>query len=122
MTSSIHPRSPGRQMSATAAKEKLGTRSFVTVAYARELIEVPELLGAYAARFDAADDATLVLYAPDEDPALVAAALRATLEQTGTDGDDGPDLMALIVPAADGDPVVAAAANALLSRRAQLGA
>lgn len=109
-------------MSATAANEELGTRSFVTVAFARELIETPELLGAYAARFDAADDATLVLYAPDEDPALVAAALRATLEQTGTDGDDGPDLMALIVPAVDGDPVVAAAANALLSRRSELGA
>jgi FkbM family methyltransferase len=109
-------------MSATAANEELGTRSFVTVAFARELIETPQLLGAYAARFDAADDATLVLYAPDEDPALVAAALRATLEQTGADGDDGPDLMALIVPAADGDPVVAAAASALLSRRAELGA
>jgi FkbM family methyltransferase len=109
-------------MSATAANEQLGTRSFVTVAYARELIEAPELLGAYAARFDAGDDATLVLYAPDEDPDLVAAALRATLVQTGTDGDDGPDLMALIVPAAEGDPVVAAAAHAVLSRRAELGA
>jgi FkbM family methyltransferase len=108
-------------MSATAANEGLGARSFVTIAYARELIETPELLGAYAARFDAADDATLVLYAPDEDPDLVAAALRATLVQTGTDGDDAPDLMALIVPAADGDPVVAAAADALLSRKAELG-
>ena len=48
---------------------ELGTRSFVTVAYARELIEAPELLGAYAARFGDGDDATLVLYAPDEDPA-----------------------------------------------------
>jgi FkbM family methyltransferase len=109
-------------MSATAANEGLGARSFVTIAYAREMIEAPELLGAYAARFDAGDDATLVLYAPDEDPDLVAAALRATLVQTGTDGDDGPDLMALIVPAADGDPVVAAAADALLSRRAELAA
>jgi FkbM family methyltransferase len=109
-------------MSATAANEQLGTRSFVTVAYARELIEAPELLGAYAARFGDADDATLVLYAPDEDPALVAAALRATLEQAGADGAEGPDLMALIVPAAEGDPVVAAAADAVLSRRAGLGA
>jgi FkbM family methyltransferase len=109
-------------MSATAANEELGTRSFVTVAYARELIEAPELLGAYAARFAAGDDATLVLYAPDEDPALVAAALRATLVQAGADGADGPDLMALIVSAADGDPVVAAAADALLSRRSELGA
>lgn len=109
-------------MSATAAKEKLGTRSFVTVAYARELIEAPELLGAYAARFDDADDATLVLYAPDEDPALVAAALRAALAQAGADGAAGPDLMALVVPAAEGDPVVAAAAHAVLSRRSDLGA
>jgi FkbM family methyltransferase len=109
-------------MSATAANVKLGTRSFVTVAYARELIEAPELLGAYAARFSAADDATLVLYAPDEDPALVAAALRAALAQAGADGAAGPDLMALIVPAADGDPVVAAAAHAVLSRRTAFGA
>ena len=109
-------------MSATAANEKLGTRSFVTVAYARELIEAPELLGAYAARFGDADDATLVLYAPDEDPALVAAALRAALAQAGADGAAGPDLMALIVPAAEGDPVVAAAAHALLSRRNGLAA
>ncbi|MGZ4278387.1 MAG: FkbM family methyltransferase [Solirubrobacteraceae bacterium] len=100
----------------------MGTRSFVTVAYARELIEAPELLGAYAARFADGDDATLVLYAPDEDPVLVAAALQPTLAQAGADGADGPDLMALIVPAADGDPVVAAAANALLSRRVELGA
>ncbi|HEX6696143.1 MAG TPA: FkbM family methyltransferase [Solirubrobacteraceae bacterium] len=100
----------------------MGARSFVTVAYARELIEAPELLGAYAAQFADGDDATLVLYAPDEDPALVAAALQPTLAQAGADGADGPDLMALIVPAADGDPVVAAAANALLSRRAELGA
>jgi FkbM family methyltransferase len=109
-------------MSATAANEELGTRSFVTVAYARELIEAPELLGAYAARFAAGDDATLVLYAPDEDPALVAAALQATLAQAEADGADAPDLMALIVPAAEGDPFVAAAANALLSRRSELGA
>jgi FkbM family methyltransferase len=109
-------------MSATAANEDLGTRSFVTVAYARELIEAPELLGAYAARFGDADDATLVLYAPDEDPALVAAALRATLAQAGADGAAGPDLMALIVPAAQGDAVVAAAAHAVLSRRSVLGA
>jgi FkbM family methyltransferase len=109
-------------MSATAANEELGTRSFVTVAYARELIEAPELLGAYAARFAAGDDATLVLYAPDEDPALVAAALQATLAQADADGADAPDLMALIVPAAEGDPFIAAAANALLSRRSELGA
>jgi FkbM family methyltransferase len=109
-------------MSATAANEQLGTRSFVTVAYARELIEAPELLGAYAARFAAGDDATLVLYAPDEDPALVTAALQATLAQAEADGADAPDLMALIVPAAEGDPFVAAAANALLSRRSELGA
>jgi FkbM family methyltransferase len=109
-------------MSATAANEELGTRSFVTVAYARELIEAPELLGAYAARFAAGDDATLVLYAPDEDPALVAAALQATLAQAEADGADAPDLMALIVPAAEGDPFIAAAANALLSRRSELGA
>ena len=109
-------------MSATAANEELGTRSFVTVAYARELIEAPELLGAYAARFAAGDDATLVLYAPDEDPALVTAALQATLAQAEADGADAPDLMALIVPAAEGDPFIAAAANALLSRRSELGA
>src|SRR4051812_22673337 len=102
-------------MSATAANESLGARSFVTVAYARELIEAPELLGAYAKRFEQGDDATLVLYAPDEDPTLVAAALKATLAQAGADGADAPDLMALVVPAADGDPVVAAAAHALLS-------
>jgi FkbM family methyltransferase len=109
-------------MSATAANEMLGTRSFVTVAYARELIEAPELLGAYAARFGDADDATLVLYAPDEDPVLAAAALRAALAQAGADDAAGPDLMALIVPAAEGDTVVAAAAHAVLSRRSSLGA
>jgi len=108
-------------MSATVANEEHGTRSFVTVAYARELIAAPELLGAYAERFTQSDDATLVLYAPDEDPALAAAALRATLARAGCDDDDAPDFMALIVPAAEGDPFVASAAHALLSHSGKLG-
>jgi FkbM family methyltransferase len=109
-------------MPATAAQHQQGTRAFVTVAYASELIEAPQLLGAYAERFGPGDDATLVLYAPDEDATRIAAALAPALVRAGCDGDDAPDLMALVVPAAEGDPFVAAAAHALLSRRGELAA
>jgi SAM-dependent methyltransferase len=94
--------------------------SFVTVAYVDELVEAPELLRAYADAFGAGDDATLVLYAPDGDSAEVAERLQPALAAAGCDGDGGPDLLAIVVPAQEGDAALRGAAHALLSRRAEL--
>src|SRR3954453_18763774 len=96
-------------------------RSFVTVAYVPEVAAAPELLGAYASVFGPEDDATLVLYAPDGDPATVAAMLEPALAQAGIDGDGGPDMIATAVPAAEGDPALGRSAHALLARDRALG-
>jgi hypothetical protein len=87
------------------------TRAFATVALADEVLARPELLEAYAARFGAADDATLVLLALDGDADGAAARLLPLLERLGLDGEDGPDMVAAGAPPAR----VAATASALLT-------
>ena len=96
-------------------------RSFVTVAYVSEVVAAPELLGAYASAFGPADDATLVLYAPEGDPATVAATLEPALATAGIDEDRGPDMIATALPAAEGDRALGQSANALLTRGRTLG-
>src|SRR4051794_12643256 len=96
-------------------------RSFVTVAYIPEVAAAPELLGAYASVFGPEDDATLVLYAPDGDPATVAATLEPALARAGIDGDGGPDMTATAVPAAEGAPALGRSAHPLLTRDHALG-
>ncbi|HEX2105165.1 MAG TPA: glycosyltransferase [Solirubrobacteraceae bacterium] len=98
-----------------------GPRSFVTVAYVSEIVETPSLLAAYADAFGPEDDATLVLYAPEGDPATLAGIIEPALAAAGIDGDGGPDLLALAVPAAEGDPTLGDSAHALLTRGRTLG-
>ena len=92
--------------------------ALVTVAYVDELLERPGLLRAYAAAVTPDADATLVLYAPDQEPEAVAPALEALLASAELDGPGGPDLELLGVPGEVGDPALAAAAAAVLSARA----
>jgi len=94
-----------------AASAPAGVRGFVTVAFAEEVARRPELLAAYAARFGADDDATLVLLAADGDAETAGALVVPVLAALGLDGPDSPDMLAL----AGGPASVAATAAALLS-------
>src|SRR3954454_12459503 len=96
-------------------------RSFVTVAFIPEVAAAPELLAAYASVFGPEDDATLVLYAPDGEPATVGTTVEPALARAGIDGDGGPDMIAMAVPAAEGDPALGQSAHALLTRERVLG-
>ena len=87
------------------------TRAFATVAVVDEALAHPELLAAYAARFGADDDATLVLLALDGDADGAAARVLPLLERLGIDGDDGPDMVAVGAPPAE----VAEIATAILT-------
>jgi hypothetical protein len=96
-------------------------RGFSVVALADEVSADPDLLAAYASRFGAADDATLVLYAPGGEEAAVVPALERAMTAAGlTDG--GPDLLLVAPPAGpDAEAEVAGDALALLSRREPAG-
>src|SRR3954470_14913270 len=96
-------------------------RSFVTVAFIPEVAAAPELLGAYASVFGPDDDATLVLYAPDSDPATVGTTVEPALARAGIDEGGGPDMIAMAVPAAEGDPALGQSAHAILTRDRALG-
>jgi len=87
------------------------TRGFATVAIADEVLARAELLQAYAARFGAGDDATLVLLALDGDADGTAARLLPLLARLGLEGDDAPDMVAVGAPPAR----VAATASAMLT-------
>ncbi len=100
----------------------LKLRSFVTLALADELVQLPELLRSYGATFGADDNASLLMVLTDASPAAVHE-LVAAVVQAGLDCDDSPDLVATTV--ATGGAVPAALvqrAAALLSRREQDGA
>src|SRR3954452_11403304 len=95
-------------------------RAFVTVAYVPEVAAAPELLDAYASVFGPEDDATLVLYAPDGDPATVAATLEPALRRADRRGrrprhdrDGGAG--------GEGQPALGKSAHALLTRERALG-
>ena len=111
----------GRRGGAASGRPTLKLRSFVTLALAEELVQVPELLRSYGETFADDDDASLLMVldsaAPDAMHRLVGAVVQA-----GLDSGTGPDLVATAV-AADG--VVPAAlverAAALLSHHEQEG-
>ena len=76
-------------MSATAVTDELGARSFVTIAYARELIETPEL---WARTPRASMPATMRRSRstpPTRTPAW-SPPVRTTLAQTGPTPTTGP--------------------------------
>jgi hypothetical protein len=99
------------------AGETLDVRRFVTLTTADELLADEGLLRAYASVFHARDDATLLIYASQADPAI-AARLAELVASVGLDRPDSPDMVAVFGP---GDPLTHAtvprAVHATLSER-----
>jgi Glycosyl transferase family 2 len=92
-----------------------GVRSFVTVAVADEIVRTPQLMAEYAQHFGPADDATLVLYAPDYGTGDSASRVIGVVQELGLDTDDGPDMVLVALPAAEFDAAVQRSACAVLS-------
>jgi hypothetical protein len=92
-----------------------GARAFTTLADAAELIDRPELLGAYGAAFDDGDDATLVIRL-GSDPAQLEALAHA-VAGAGLEVNDAADLMAVPSEGIGALPpaVLAVRADAVLS-------
>jgi glycosyltransferase involved in cell wall biosynthesis len=88
--------------------EPLDVRGFVTLTVAEELLADESLLRAYASVFDGQDDATLLIYAPQAEPAI-GAQLAELVSSAGLDGPGSPDMVAVFGP---GDPC----AHATVSR------
>jgi hypothetical protein len=99
------------------AGETLDVRGFVTLTAAEELLADESLLRAYASVFDGQDDATLLIYAPQAEPAI-GARLAELVSSAGLDGPGSPDMVAVFGP---GDPcahpTVPRAVHATLSER-----
>ena len=97
--------------------ETLDLRGFVTLTAAEELLADVSLLRAYASVFDGRDDATLLIYAPQAEPAI-GAQLAELVSSAGLDGPGSPDMVALFGP---DDPcahaTVPRAVHATLSER-----
>jgi len=75
------------------------TRGFCVLASAEELIDSPTALAGYAASFQAADDATLLIYAPDRESQEIFPALERGLAAAGVAADaTGPDMLLLATP------------------------
>lgn len=81
-----------------------GARDRVTLVLAAEL--TPELLASYAAATGPDDPATLAIYAPDADPAAVAADVERHLDGARIDSERAPDMLLVGLP---GTPAVRAA-------------
>jgi GT2 family glycosyltransferase len=90
---------PGRDVQ--PAPEISDLRSFVSLAFADELVIHPELLTAYAECFGPDDDVTLAIYAPDRNPATVEQELGRALATAGVDDARCPDLLAISAPRSD---------------------
>jgi SAM-dependent methyltransferase len=88
--------------------------ALVVVADAAEIASDPELLSAWAAGAPSA--ATLMVLAPDGDPAAVEGALLDAFDRAGIDPDDGPEVVALVVPADDVAAVASEQARAAYGR------
>lgn len=81
-----------------------GARAFMVLADLEQLVPRPERVAAFAQRFAAADDCSLVIHAPGVDAAAVAATLEGVLVAAGVDSDAGPDMIALPDPRLELDP------------------
>jgi SAM-dependent methyltransferase len=96
--------------------------TFLTVILAEEAIRHPELVAGYRDRFGADDDAKLILFAPDADPAELAPRLLPLAATAGLDAPLAPAVTALAVPAAEGEAVLLGQAHALLTVGGPTGA
>jgi hypothetical protein len=83
---------PGPRVEALVALAE-APRSFQVLAFAKELVERPELLSTYAAAFGAGDSVRLIAYAPDADVNTIASQLEAAITETSCD----PDVVLLAV-------------------------
>jgi SAM-dependent methyltransferase len=100
-----------------------GTRRFVTLCFAADVLAEPSLLAAYAKHFSADDDATLVIYAPNVEVGAAGAALETLVGQIGLDGPDSADMLALSYPMrAPDESALALAVDAVLALRPPWGA
>lgn len=100
----------------TAKDPLAGARRFVTLAFAEELLEHPELLAAYGSRFDAGADATLAIDASTLLPATAGQALGTLVAELGLDADGTAHLIAVLGPIdASVRAQLPARANALLT-------
>jgi len=100
-----------------------GARSFVTLAFAEELLQHRELLAAYGASFDGSADATLAIDASTLLPAAAGRALGALVSDLGLDADGTAHLIAVLAPIdASVRAELPTRADALLTLRASAGA
>jgi SAM-dependent methyltransferase len=89
----------------------LAPPKLTVLAMADEIARMPALLLAYGSAVTADDPVTLVLYAPDQDPADVAPGVGAALEQAGTAADSAD--VVLLAAARDNAAEVELGAGAL---------
>jgi len=75
-----------------------GARRFVTLAFAEELLERPQLLAAYGARFGGGEDATLAIDASGLLPATAGQRLGELVAELGLDGEGTAHLIAVLGP------------------------
>lgn len=73
-------------------------RRFVTLAFAEELLDDPDLLAAYADRFDNGIDATLAIDASSLTPVAAEQALGRLVDELGLGGDGTAHLIAVLGP------------------------
>ncbi|MEA2450801.1 MAG: hypothetical protein QOG63_2733 [Thermoleophilaceae bacterium] len=92
------------------------SESFATVVFADELVAHPELAAAYGRSFNADDNATLVVYAPDLDPLSFAARVEPVLASAGLDGHGAAEVMSVAYPGPEIGETLAANAHAVLTR------
>lgn len=88
-------------------------KTHAVLAFADELISQPELAHAYVNTFSPADDVTLVVYAPGQDPSAVAAHLAQAAPELASES--APDALLLAIPEAR-DAVVARRCSAVLTQ------
>jgi SAM-dependent methyltransferase len=124
---SVVARRPGVDEPAEQSGERVeplsGARSFVTLCFAADILAQPSLLADYAERFGGEDDTTLVIYAPNVDPAAAGAVLTALVTHLDLAGPGSPDMLALPYPGrAPDESALAAGVDAVLSLRPPWGA
>ncbi len=111
-----------RYLSAKWQQAIRGTRTFVALAQVDELVEHPEMLAAYGRWFTDADDATLLVYAPDWSLDAVARQLAGLVGEAGLDRESSADVLTIAAPR---DPqqerLLASAADVIYTRRIPSG-
>jgi SAM-dependent methyltransferase len=108
---------------ARAAAGLAAARRFVTLCFAGDVVNDPSLLARYAGRFSEEDDATLVIYAPDVDPAVAAATFTRIADGLGLAEPGSADVILLQYRGrAPDEGALAAAVDAALALRPPWGA